>query len=363
MGFKCLRFRDAFRFEKFKHMKILFIGDLNKHGRCLKRYEALFDLGHSVDGLSTVPISEHRGIKCSPFFERIMWKLSFPLDLTSVNQKIIEAVAQKKYNIIWIEKGNTITPFSLRRIKKILPDAKIVSCSEDNMYLFHNRSFYYRWGLRYYDAVFTVKIHNLTELKSFRAKRVVLFLDAYDEKIHKPIALTEEDRKRFECDVGFIGTFEDDRAFKMLYLAENGIKVVIWGSGWSKWLDKHPNLTIKNTPIYGEDYVRAINATKINLCFLRKLNKDETTSRSAEIPACGGFMLAERTERHLKLFRENEEAAFFNSKEELLSLVKKYLIDESGRNKIAEAGRIRCAKSGYDYKTQLKNMLSFVSGL
>ena len=343
--------------------KVLFIGDLNKYGRCFQRYKAFIDLGYSVDEISSVPISRQSDIKRSSFFERLMWKLSLPLDLTSANRKIRKIIKRKNYDIVWIEKGNSITPFTLWKIKKILPSVKLVSCSEDNMYLPHNNSFYYKRGLRYYDIIFTTKTSNLTELKKLGAQKVVLFLDAYDEKLHMPTVLTEEDRKRFGCDVGFVGTFEEDRAMKMLYLAENEIKVVVWGNGWEKWSNKHPNLIIKNTPIYGEDYVKAINATKINLCFLRKLNQDETTSRSVEIPACGGFMLAEKTKRHLELFQENKEAIFFNSKEELLKLVKKYLIDESERKKIAKVGRQRCINSGYEHKDQLKNMLSVVVGL
>ena len=93
------------------------------------------------------------------------------------------------------------------------------------------------------------------------------------------------------------------------------------------------------------------------MCFLRKINRDEVTSRSVEIPACGGFMLAERTKRHLDFFEEGKEAVFFESNDELLEKVEKYLSDEIVRKQIAEAGNQRCLKSGYNMKAQLSEIL------
>jgi spore maturation protein CgeB len=337
--------------------KILFIGDLNEYGRSFQRYRALIELGNEVRALSTVPVFLTPEINQPSLIERLFWKLKLPIDSTGVNKKIRQLIEAEKFDIIWIEKGNTIKPKTLFCIKKKLPQAKLISCSEDDMYTWHSRSFYYTFGLFHYDIVFTTKVYNLRELKSLGAKRTELFLDAYDEKVHRPMELSEDDKKRFSCDISFIGSFENDRAEKMLFLAEKGLKVVVWGNGWSSWINKNQNLIIKNTPLYNDDYTKAINATKINLCFLRKLNRDQVTSRSVEIPACGGFMIAERTKRHLEFFEEGKEAVFFNSKEELYQKVKKYLADEEARLKIAKAGRRRCVQSGYDHKTQLSKML------
>ena len=127
----------------------------------------------------------------------------------------------------------------------------------------------------------------------------------------------------------------------MNYLARNGVAVQIIGNDWQGWRDAHPLVSIKSEGIYGEDYPKAICATKINLCFLRKLNRDLQTTRSVEIPACGGFMLAERTDQHLALFEEAIEAEFFSSKEELLSKVQYYLDHDLEAKRIAAAGRQR----------------------
>ncbi len=343
-------------------MKILFVGDLNKYGRSFQRYRTMKELGHEVFGLSHTPVPFRPGIDKSNLLERVMWKLKLPPDLTSVNRSIHEAISCNTFDIVWIEKGNTVRPSTLRYIRKTNPSAKLVSCSEDDMYAKHNQSFFYLRGLGFYDIVFTTKVYNLEELKLLGAKRTSLFLDAYDEKTHRPMELTSEDVSRFSCEAGFIGSFERDRAEKMLYLAEHGVPVVVWGNGWGDWAGRDPNLIVRNAPLYEDDYAKAINATKVNLCFLRKINRDEVTSRSVEIPACGGFMLAERTKRHEEFFEDRKEAVFFDTPEELLDLAKRYLKDDAARKRIAEAGYARCMRSGYSMSVQLGRMLKIASG-
>lgn len=343
--------------------KILFIGDLNEYGRGFQRYRTLKELGHYVTAFSHTKVSLPNHIESPTFLYRVFWKLKIPLDNMSVNAKICDANRHFPFDIIWIEKGNMIWPWTLWRIKKYAPHAKLISCSEDDMYASHGHSLWYRFGLCYYDFVFTTKTYNLLELKLFGAKNTRLFLDSYDEKTHRPIHLTKTEEERFSCDVGAIGAFEEERAESLLYLAEHGIKVVVWGNGWGRWANRHPNLIIKNEFLFGEDYSKAICATKINLNFLRKANRDEVTSRSIEIPACGGFMLGERTRRHLEFFEEGKEAEFFDSNEEMLKKVKYYLEKNETRKKIAHAGRERCVKSGYSMPAQMDQMLTMASEL
>ncbi len=342
-------------------MKILFVGDLNPAGRSYQRKNAFEDIGHNVTAISWVP--EGRTLDSKPsIVGSVLWKIGIPLDFTKANKKILQEIRVAHHDILWIEKGNTIFPWTLRAVKKLSSTTSIVSYTEDDMFAFHNRSWFYTWGLQRYDMVFTTKSYNRIpdELPALGAKKVVFVDKAYDRYSHRPIDLTEQDRQDFGTDVGFIGSYERERAETMLFLAQNGIRVRIWGTLWDRYSKSHPNLLMEYRPLYSEDYAKGLCATRINLCFLRKMNRDLQTARTMEIPACGAFMLAERTDEHLRLFEEGKEATYFSSNKELLVKVGYYLKHEAERQAIAYAGRERCLTSGYSHHDRLRFMIEQV---
>jgi spore maturation protein CgeB len=338
---------------------ILVIGE--NVGRTKQRVNAMRRLGYSVDVLSSVPDDLKPGINDHiTFFDRVWHKLGFPRDKTHLNTRVLLQLHKKKYDVMWVEKSLILKPSTLKKIIKTQLVSKIVWFSEDDMFAHHNQSYYFVKSLPYYDLIFTTKSYNCSpqELPAMGAKRVVFVNKTYDPEFHRPIHLSSDDKNKFATDVGFIGTFEQDRFEKMRYLAEKGIQVRIWGNGWKHVMNAHPNLHIENKPIYDADYVKAIIATKINLCFLRKINRDLQTDRTAEIPACGAFMLAERTNEHLGLFEENKEAAYFDitNPEALLDSVNYYLTHEDERLAIARAGLQRCIDGKYSHDEQLRYM-------
>jgi spore maturation protein CgeB len=286
-----------------------------------------------------------------------MHKLKLPLDADNINKLLLE-YNYANIDILFTVKGNTIYPWTLRKIKKKYPNIKIISWSLDDMYAWHNRSLYYTLGIKYYDLVVTTKSYNIKELYNMGAKQVLFQYQAYSKDLHKPYKC--EKNSYNEIDVLFIGYFEEERYKSMLFLAKNGIKVDIYGPAWDKNIELHKNLTIHNKVLIGKEYAKALSCAKISLCFLRKMNRDLHTSRSMEIPACGGFMIAERTNEHLALFEEDKEAVYFDTNEELLKKVKYYLKNEEERKKIAKAGYERARNSGYSYDDRVKEILQYV---
>lgn len=327
---------------------------------CLHRHWALEKISDEIDVVNT-------RIKPISIWFRIAYRLfqyGLPIrlpDNSSANKKIKEFISKavkSPYDIVWIDKGVTINSKTLRYIRKLSPNAKIVSYSPDNMALRHNQSQNYLNCIPLYDIHFTTKSYILQDMQRLGARKTAFTNKHYEQTFHYPRNLSENEIQRLGGDVGFIGAWEKERCDSILYLAKNGIKVKVFGD--KKWNDyKTENLEIA-PGIYSEDYSKALQAFKISLCFLRKMNSDTQTSRTMEIPACGGFMLAERTTEHLELFSENKEAVFFSNDEELLEKCRYYLSNEEERKRIVEGGILRCKTSGYSNEESIKTMLKIV---
>jgi spore maturation protein CgeB len=278
---------------------------------------------------------------------------SVPLpDPTRIGRRTLEAARLGHFDIIWLEKALTIGPGVVRRLRNVCPRAKIVGFAADDMCLRHNQSQQFIDALRYYDHFITTKASTVGELEALGAGHVVVVGNGYDPEAFRPLPVTAVDAARLGGDIGFIGSHEAERASAMLALARAGLDVRVWGDGWGALVGVHPRLAVENQPLYFDEYARACSAFKINLGFLRKLNRDAQTTRSVEIPASGGFLLAERTPEHLALFDEGVEAEFFASQDELLHKCRRYLADDTARLAIARRGRERCL-AGYSNAARL----------
>lgn len=342
-------------------MRILSVGTFSGlSNTCLHRHWALKKVADKVDEVNTS--AEKTSLWFRIAYHLFLW--GFPVRLpekNEENEKIRKAIDLNSYDVVWIDKGVTIFPETLKYIKKVSPQAKIISYSPDNMVLRHNQSQQFIKSIPLYDLIVTTKSFIIDDFYKIGAKDVLFTNKCFEPSFHYPRHLSDADYKQLSCDVGFIGAWEEERFESMLYLAKNGIHVRVYGGGkWKKFIGISKNLEIIPNGLFTEDYAKSFQAFKISLCFLRKMNFDQQTSRSIEIPACGGFMLAERTDEHLSLFEEDKEAVFFSNNDELLEKCRYYLSHEDERKRIAVAGRERCLKSDYSNEGMIRRVLKEV---
>ncbi len=74
-------------------------------------------------------------------------------------------------------------------------------------------------------------------------------------------------------------------------------------------------------------------------------------------------MLAERTSDHETLFKENEEAVFFSSPEEVVEKALRLVSDAALRQSIAEAGWRRVYADGHSVDDRMKQFLDVINSL
>lgn len=346
----------------FDTLKIFYIGNLIKGGTCRQRMEAAQELGCNVVGMDVrvaYPTNPLRRL-----LKRARRRLFFDLADSSSNRKILASIGDIAPDIVWIDKGLSICPGTLAEIKRKRPQCKVVGYSPDDMMNNGNQSRQIIGCLPLYDVFFTTKSYNVAELEEMGCQKTVFVQNAFDPRLHRPVELSKEERAKLGGPVGFIGSFEQERASSIAFLAQNGIPVKVWGDHWDKWHAKTGKCFDLGGPCeYGDNYAKILCSFDISLCFLRKVNRDLQTTRSIEIPACGTFMLAERTDEHLQLFEEGEEAEFFGSDEELLRKVRYYLANPDKRSQVAARGRERCLRDGYSNTAQIEKMLKIVMSL
>ena len=260
-------------------------------------------MGHTLLAVDTLP---PYGAGRWRVLRGLMSRTNELVDWRRANHKLLAGVRSFRPDLVWVDKGLLIRPWVLQRVRGLYPLVSLVHYSPDDMMNPFNQSKLYLAGIPVYHLHVTTKSYNIKELKEIGARHVIFVGNAFDESVHFPRELSSAELAEYKCYVGFVGGFEAERFATMQYLARNGVDVVFRCPDWSHFKRRYEvtkGLTVIERWYVEDDYAKVVSATKVNLGFLRKCNRDRQTTRSVEIPACGGFMLAERTNEHSELFK------------------------------------------------------------
>jgi hypothetical protein len=288
-----------------------------------------------------------------------------------LNRAIVAALADFRPQLTYVVQGRYVTAETAQAARQHGP---VVLYCNDDMGNAANRTYTTGELIRAVDCITTTKSFNAGELAREGARRVVYLPNAFDPKVHFPAKVAPEDGAVFGGDVVFIGTFRAERADELARVADalGEARLNVWGGGWHKmrrptyWGRRRSwvrlGRSIRGRELWGEDMGKALQANKIALGLLNHANRDLHTSRSFEIPACGGFMLAERTVEHREYFAEDREAVYFDTVDEMMDKVRFYLRHDAARARIAAAGYRRCLESGYRYVDRARELLRRLRG-
>ena len=204
-----------------------------------------------------------------------------------------------------------------------------------------------------YDLVFTPRHQNLADFASLPCRVVDYLPFAYDPEL---VCGSDEAPRAPAPDVLFVGGADSDRvAFFNAYLAA-GVPITLVGGYW----ERHVALRSSSLGHLSAGAVAALTArAKVNLCLVRRANRDDHVMRSFEIPANGGCMIVEDTPDHRRFFGEDGAAAvYFRTPQEAAARVRALLPDAQSRRRLAQAAHDLILRGGHTYADRLQTMLA-----
>ncbi|RLB06112.1 MAG: hypothetical protein DRG83_01055 [Deltaproteobacteria bacterium] len=302
-----------------------------------------------------------------PLKRSLLHKLAYrllgrrPLTYWAFNKELLQKAQEFQPDVVLVTKGAHISPRTLVMIKKET-GAFLVNYATDDPFNLRVSSRDLVRAIPLYDLYACTKRAIMGDVRRAGCQNVVFVRFGYEPTLHFPEKpATPEEIERFSSDVVFIGNADRDRVPYFEALARiPGLRLHLYGGYW----DRHPLLRRYHRGFaLGRDYRLALGGAKIAVCLVRRANRDGHCMRTFEIPACGAFMLAERTEEHLELFEEDKEAAYFESPEGLVEKVQYYLQHEEERQRIAKAGYRKVIEGKHAYKDRLAEILNIARGI
>lgn len=335
-------------------MKILYCGQLHPHGvtsTTRMRMEELARAGHEIIPLDSIPYLHWGGRYVGWPVRRLLWGPP----LARLNRDLLAQARRHRPEMLWIDKGVWVFPQTLRRAREIGCEV-LVHYTPDPAFVCH-RSRHFIASIPQYDLLVTTKAYEVGLYRQHGAREVLLQYPSYDGDVHRPCEPTPDQRRIYMADAVFVGTYAPGREESLRPVARLGIDLAIWGNYWNRCRDTELRKRVRGGMVGGRDYALTLVCAKIGLGLLSPLCPDRSTTRSLEIPACGTFLLAPRTDEHQALFEEGKEAEFFSSAEEMSEKIRRYLADDAAREAVAAAGRARCLASGYSSADRVRTIM------
>ena len=318
-------------------MKILFIG--TSFGNSYLQYLTLKKIYKNVDFIDTFKIFKFKKIATHLFIH--LTPLIFE---NKINKHILTKI-KNKYDLIYVKSGEFIGKKLIIKLKK--KTKKIVFFCNDNPFVGRDN---HRWRLfipagKYYDLIAFQDQSRIKLSKKFGIKNSLLVLPPYDKKIHRKQHILIKNKKKYQNDVVFVGTWSVEKSKFLKKLINLGINIKIYGSRWNKdenYKFLKPNIVLGHLNYL--NYTKVVQSAKIALCLFAEENLDTITARSIEIPAIGTLLFSKRTPQMKKYFVENKEAVFFNNAKECAQKCIFYLNNPQAAKKISNAGKIKITK-------------------
>ena len=319
---------------------MLFAGDLSSYSTGAGLVAGFRTLGWDVAEASMLDPT----IRSTMPSLRVAARLLGPVSARSYNREILDMAARTGARVMLTVKGIAIAPETIRVLRR--RGVLTVNFYPDYKFEYHG---FNETMLDDYDLVVTTKSFQVDYLRQrLGADRVAMVHHGYVPAVHRrrtPVGQTPH----YLWDVCFIGNASADKLAWLDPVARalGDRRMIVVGQGWTKMAAGTPVAPhVLGAQLLGDTFARAIEHSRINIAVHHGPGgshgwADQVSTRSFEIPACGGFMLHIDNDEIRTLFEPGREIDVFADSDQLVAKIDHYLSDDTARRLIADAGHAR----------------------
>lgn len=318
-------------------LTVLYIGDHSPASTSRHRADALRRIGCKVTILDPAQVNGSI-TRLRAFLD---YRTGYYFRQSSLLRQLQTRIAElsARPGLVWVNGGELLGPRIIRWLRSECGCPVILYQNDDPLgNRDGNRFLSLKSSLPYYDLCVFVRLETQLEALAIGAKRTLRVFMSYDEHIHASPSGFSSVPKPI---VSFIGARipGENRDHFLLTLLNAGLPISLIGNRWNRSRYWPVLKNVYHGPArFGTPYSQALASAAVSLGFLSHQNRDLTTTRSFETPACGGLLCAERTSEHQLLYEQTQDAIFWSSSSECIQECRNLLRDPRRNQQIRVSG-------------------------
>lgn len=317
-------------------------------------------IGGSLDraakqlGLEVLSFDVSKAFRANRLRKLASWHLfgHRPPLLKAFSEMVVAMASRSPPDVLIATGAAPLTANSLRALRRL--GITCINYSTDDPWNPSQRAAWHLAALPEYDIVFTPRRSNFRDLELLGCRAVHYLPFGYDEKLFYP---TEPAPEVQAAEVLFVGGADRDRINFVKEFLQSGCRITLVGGYWQRCRELRDCWVGQAAP----ERLRTLTASaKVNLCLVRRANRDGHVMRSFEIPAIGGFMIAEDTDEHRELFGDEGRCVlYFKTPTEAVSKTEWALSHPWEWKRMADSAHALIVEGRHTYAHRLQTMLAF----
>jgi spore maturation protein CgeB len=336
-------------------MRILWVGPWGSGSAVHQAtVRALQSLGHQVEVFDQ-RADHHPLLIRMPRFLTLRLRWRFPAmeqaNRRVMNRRLSSLVLSLRPDLFLISKGDGITIETLEALR----GEGIATAN-----WFPDDWQQWRWVqqiVEYYDAFFPFDSSMAQALRELGHRHVYHLPFAYDPTLHRPLALSPEDQRRYGAEICFVGSVYPERLETLSVLTD--FDLAIWGP--PAWRKTHLRDFYRGYISNREPMVKLYNACTIALNIHWRSKGHGANYRTFEIAGCSGALqiVDDRRDIHT-LFAVGQEVVIYHGLDDLREKVAWYLQHADEARTIAYRARERACRE-HTFQKRMAQLIRFIT--